>query len=193
MTTVVKGPSGFAPAVFWFTGLPGSGKTSISTLVGQELRACGAGVAILDGDNLRRGLNRNLGYDRESRRESVRRTGEIALLLASQGLICLCALIAPFREDRDQVRKLLGPLYHEVYLDCPVEICAARDPKGHYARARRKEIPDFTGVGGSYEPPHAPELILHTGGESMEDSLQRAMAYVLARIQGVLPGLPSSK
>lgn len=166
-------------AVFWFTGLPGSGKTTVSSAVADILRSQGLSVAVLDGDALRKGVNSDLGFAREDRRENVRRIGEMALLLASQGIVCLCAVIAPYREDRQRLRERMGPLFHEAYVSCPPEVCAQRDPKGHYARANRGELKQFTGISDSYEPPLAPELVLHTHLESREEAAAGAVDYIL--------------
>lgn len=185
MTPVPSSRSGPVPAspqtpgaVFWFTGIPGSGKTTVSSAVADILRGQGLPVAVLDGDALRKGLNSDLGFAREDRRENVRRIGEVALLLASQGIVCLCAVIAPFREDRRRLRERIGPLFHEVFVSCPPEICAARDPKGHYARANRGEIKQFTGISDAYEPPDQPELVLPTHQEDLAASVERTMGYV---------------
>ncbi len=171
-------PSPSRAAVFWFTGIPGSGKTTVSSVVAEILRGQGRPVAVLDGDALRKGLNSDLGFAREDRRENVRRIGEVALLLASQGIVCLCAVIAPFREDRQRLRERLGSLFHEVFVSCPPEICAQRDPKGHYARANRGEIKQFTGISDAYEPPEQPELVLSTHLEDLAASVARTMAYM---------------
>jgi adenylylsulfate kinase len=171
-------PGPVQAAVFWFTGIPGSGKTTVSSAVAEILRGQGCPVAVLDGDALRKGLNSDLGFAREDRRENVRRIGEVALLLASQGIVCLCAVIAPFREDRRRLRERMGPLFHEVYVSCPPEICAERDPKGHYARANRGEIKQFTGISDAYEPPEHPELVLPTHQEDLAASVERTMAYM---------------
>ena len=178
---VVQGPdlATSRASVFWFTGVPGSGKTAISTRVARMLRGQGWPVAVLDGDALRQGLNNDLGFSREDRRENVRRIGEVAKILASQGIVCLVAVIAPFREDRQRLRERISPNWHEVYLACPGEVCARRDPKGHYARAGRGEIKNFTGISDAYEPPEQPELLLHTDQESLEDSVVQATEYIL--------------
>lgn len=173
-----RDPARAPGAVFWFTGIPGSGKTTVSSAVADILRGQGLPVAVLDGDALRKGLNSDLGFAREDRRENVRRIGEVALLLASQGVVCLCAVIAPFREDRQRLRERMGALFHEVYVSCPPEICAQRDPKGHYARANRGEIKQFTGISDSYEPPLAPELVLSTHLASAGESVATAADYI---------------
>ena len=176
---VTSGPE--QPAgIFWFTGMPGSGKTTISSAAARVLRARGLPVAVLDGDALRQGLNQDLGFSREDRRENVRRIGEVARVLAIQGLVVLCAVIAPYREDRQRLRERLSPLWHEVFVSCPAEICAQRDPKGNYAKAQRGELKNFTGFNDSYELPEEPELILPTHLEIMPESVKKAVAYILA-------------
>ena len=165
--------------VFWFTGLPGSGKTSITEEAARILREQGLSVVLLDGDTLRKGLNKDLGFQREDRRENVRRIGEIALLLSHQGIVCFCAVIAPYSQDRQWLRERIGSNWHEIYLSCPAEVCAQRDYKGHFAKAQRGEIKNFTGVSDQYEPPENPELLLQTHLETLQESANRAISYVL--------------
>ena len=150
-------------AVVWFTGLSGSGKSTVANVVESRLHARGHHTMILDGDNMRHGLNRDLGFTPEDRVENIRRVGEVAKLFAEAGTIVLCCFISPYRADRRSVRDLLpAGEFLEVFVDAPVELCAARDPKGLYAKARQGGIPNFTGVSAPYEAPEAPELTLDT-------------------------------
>jgi len=148
--------------VVWFTGLSGSGKSTIANELERRLYLMGRHVYLLDGDNLRHGLCSDLGFSAEDRSENIRRAAEVAKLFADAGFICLAAFISPLRSDRDRVRQLL-PAGHffETYVSTPIEVCRQRDPKGLYARADRGELKDFTGVSAPYEPPLQPELVLH--------------------------------
>jgi len=164
----------------WLTGLPGAGKSTIARALEQRLHAQGRHVYLLDGDQLRTGLNSGLGFSRADRDENVRRAGEVARLMVDAGLIVVCAFISPYRAQRRHVRALLAPgEFIEVYLDVPAAVCEARDPKGHYARARRGEMAGFTGIDGSYEAPEAAELRLDTSTSSVED----CVALILERIE----------
>ena len=149
------------PAVVWFTGLPAAGKSTIANLVEAGLHARGVHTALLDGDNVRHGLNRDLGFTEPDRVENIRRVGEVAKLMLDAGLIVLCSFISPFRAERRMVRELLGSgEFIEVFVDTPLEQCIARDPKGLYRRALAGEIKNFTGVDQPYEAPENPELHL---------------------------------
>lgn len=150
----------------WFTGLSGSGKSTVAGAVGRLLGASGRAWYLLDGDNLRHGLNGDLGFDKASREENVRRTGEVALLMADAGLAVLCPLVSPYRADRDQLRArhaAAGLPFVEVFVDTPLALCEERDPKGLYRRARAGELTGLTGVDDPYEAPAHPELVLHPG------------------------------
>ncbi len=149
----------------WFTGLSGSGKSTISNEVARLLAADGRAAYLLDGDNLRFGLNGDLGFDRASREENVRRVGEVARLMADAGLAALVPVISPYREGRDRVREIhdaAGLRFLEVFVDTPIEECEQRDPKGLYAKARAGELRGFTGIDDPYEPPLRADLVLHT-------------------------------
>lgn len=150
-------------AVLWFTGLSGSGKSTISREVERALLARGRFAYVLDGDNLRHGLCADLGFSDADRAENIRRVGAVAQLFADAGALCLTAFISPFRADRDRVRALLPPgRFLEILVQTPLEVCERRDPKGLYRRARRGEIPHFTGISSPYEPPEHPELTVAT-------------------------------
>ncbi len=170
------------PAVLWFTGLPGAGKSTIANLVEAGLHARGIHTVMLDGDNVRHGLNRDLGFTESDRVENIRRIGEVAKLMTEAGLVVLCAFISPFRAERRMVRELLGTgEFIEVFVDTPIEQCIARDPKGLYRRALAGEIKNFTGVDQPYEVPENPELQLLAGSkdpdklasEIIEDLMRR--------------------
>jgi len=158
------------PAVFWLTGLSGSGKSTIANLLEKKLHAEGRHTYILDGDNVRHGLNRDLGFTDADRVENIRRVAEVARLMADAGLIVIVSFISPFRAERQMAReRMAAGEFVEVFVDTPFEECAARDPKGLYARAMRGEIRNFTGIDSPYEPPESPEIHLRTLGRSPED------------------------
>ena len=155
--------NGHRPAVLWFTGLSGSGKSTIANLVERQLYEHGVRTFLLDGDNVRHGLNRDLGFADADRVENIRRVGEVAKLFVDAGLVVLCSFISPFRAERGMVRELLPEGdFVEIFVDTPIEDCIKRDPKGLYAKALKGEIANFTGVTSPYEPPEAPELVLRT-------------------------------
>ncbi len=163
----------------WFTGLPSSGKSTVSREVEKRLYEMGKLVYVLDGDNIRHGLNGNLGFSPEDRKENIRRIGEVAKLFTDAGIITLTAFISPYKADRDRVRKLLKDNeFIEVYVKCPVDICVKRDPKGMYKRALNGEIKEFTGISAPYEEPENPEIILETDKENVEKSAQKIIDYL---------------
>ena len=171
------------PVVLWFTGLSGSGKSTIAKLVEQALYREGRHTYTLDGDNLRHGLNRDLGFTDQDRVENIRRVGEVAKLFVDAGLIVICSFISPFRAERRMVREMVGAgEFVEVFVDTPIEECARRDPKGLYAKAMRGTIKNFTGVSSPYEAPETPELRLTTVGVTPEE----VAAQVLAHLRGTL-------
>jgi bifunctional enzyme CysN/CysC len=173
---------GQAPLTVWLTGLSGSGKSTVAHALERRLIDAGRACFVLDGDNLRHGLNRDLGFTSEARRENVRRTAEAARLMNDAGLIVVAALISPYEEDRAMARRIIGPeRFFETYVAADVEACERRDPKGLYAKARRGEIPDFTGISAPYEVPAEPAIVLQTGTESVEQSVATLMAAVLQR------------
>ena len=155
------------PAVLWFTGLSGAGKSTIANLVEAELHTRGVHTLMLDGDNVRHGLNRDLGFTEVDRVENIRRVGEVAKLMTEAGLVVLCSFISPFRAERQMVRELVKQgEFVEIFVDTPIAQCMARDPKGLYRRALAGEIKNFTGVDQSYEAPERPELHLMAAEES---------------------------
>jgi adenylylsulfate kinase len=177
---------GHGAATLWFTGLSGSGKSTIATEVERRLVERKVTAYVLDGDNVRHGLNSNLGFSPEDRTENIRRIGEVAKLFNDAGVIVLTAFISPYRADRDAVRKTLPEgEFLEVFVECPLEECEKRDVKGLYAKARAGDIPEFTGISAPYEAPASPELVLHTGGQDIEASV--AQVFELLEARGVLP------
>lgn len=170
-------------ATVWLTGLPAAGKTTIGNALAGRLAEAGYACYRLDGDVLRRGLSSDLGFDAASRQENVRRVAHVASMLADAGILVVATLISPYRADRLLARELHttnGIEFVEVYLDTPLAECERRDPRGLYARARRGEISGLTGVDDPYEPPEAPEVILHPAPESISASTARALEAVLA-------------
>lgn len=158
-------------AVIWLTGLSGSGKSTVAREVELALVENGLNAYVLDGDNIRHGLNKNLGFSPEDRKENIRRIGEVAKLFCEANVITLTAFISPYREDRDLARSLVPEgQFFEVFCDAPLETCEERDPKGLYKKARAGEIPEFTGISAPYETPDKPELRLKTGDEDLESS-----------------------
>jgi bifunctional enzyme CysN/CysC len=170
--------NGHKGGVLWFTGLSGSGKSTLALALEARLFAKGYHVYVLDGDNIRDGLNANLGFSPADRAENIRRVGEVAGLFADAGFLVITSFISPYRADRERARRAAPEAFHEIFIEAPLEVCEARDPKGLYKRARTGEIPEFTGVSSPYEPPEAPELALHTGEHSVDDCLSELMAYV---------------
>ena len=178
--------NGHRGCTVWLTGLSGSGKSTIAVALEKELWARGVRAYILDGDNIRHGLNKNLGFSPTDRTENIRRIGEVAKLFTDAGMVALTAFISPYRADRDQVRAIMQPGdFIEVFVDCPVETCEARDVKGLYKKARAGEIPEFTGVSAPYEPPLAPELVIPTRDQSVEASVGQILACLEER--GLIP------
>ena len=170
---------GHRGAVLWFTGLSGSGKSTIGHRVERMLIERGAFAYVLDGDNVRHGLNSDLGFAAEDRVENIRRIGEVARLFADAGALVLSAFISPYRKDRDRVRGLVGPgEFIEVFVDTPLEICEARDPKGLYKKARAGEISNFTGLDAPYEVPENPEVHLQTANLSVDAAAAQVIRYL---------------
>jgi len=171
--------NGHLGCVLWLTGLSGAGKSSIATELERELFNLGRHVYVLDGDNIRHGLGSDLGFSPKDRTENIRRVGEVAKLFADAGVICITAFISPYRADRELVRKLIpGGRFVEVFVNAPLEICEQRDPKGLYAKARAKEIKEFTGISAPYEAPVNPEIELRTDELSVAESVARMLEYL---------------
>ena len=177
--------NGHKSCVIWFTGLSGSGKSTLAHAVENALFEAGCRTYVLDGDNIRHGLNKNLGFSPEDREENIRRIGEVANLFAQAGVIALTAFISPYRADRDKARALTGDAFFEIYVKCDLDICEQRDPKGLYKKARAGEIKEFTGISAPYEPPLHPELTVDTGVETLEESTQNVLAVL--RTGGIIP------
>ncbi|MCA8932409.1 MAG: adenylyl-sulfate kinase, partial [Rhodospirillaceae bacterium] len=175
--------NGQVPAVVWFTGLSGSGKSTVANIVEKKLHAAGRHTYLLDGDNVRHGLNRDLGFTDQDRVENVRRVGEVAALFADAGLIVLVSFISPFRSERQMARACVGEgEFIEVFMDTPLEVCEARDPKGLYKKARAGALANFTGIDSPYEPPQAAEIRLDGGsGASAEELADQVIAQLEAR------------
>ena len=174
----------------WFTGLSASGKSTVATLVDLKLTEMGVHCYVLDGDNVRHGLNRDLGFSPEDRTENIRRIGAVARLFTQAGIVNLTAFISPYRQDRDMNREIQAEGdFIEVFVNSPLAVCEERDPKGLYARARAGEIKNFTGIAETapYEPPDAPELVLDTHLETPDESADHVIAHL--KQQGYLDGV----
>lgn len=175
---------GHRSMVIWFTGLSGSGKSTLANKLEEYLYSKGHHTYILDGDNVRKGLNSNLDFSDESRKENIRRIGEVTKLMADAGLIVLSAFVSPFEEDRERVRKIVGDdSFIEVFVDCPVEVCEQRDVKGLYAKARKGEISNFTGISSPFEIPERPDLHIYSHKESLDTSIQKLIAYIEPKLK----------
>ena len=161
----------------WFTGLSGSGKTAIAKQVAQQLRDRGLKVERLDGDIVRQGLTSDLGFSKEDRDKNIERVTFVAKLLTRNGVAVLCSFISPYRERRNKSRQEIGE-FIEVYVECPVEVCAQRDVKGLYAKAFAGEVENFTGVSDPYEEPESPEIACHTAQETLEESVAKVITYL---------------
>ncbi|MGB2907116.1 MAG: adenylyl-sulfate kinase [Candidatus Aminicenantaceae bacterium] len=165
--------------VLWFTGLSGSGKSTLALAVEEKLFERGHLCFVLDGDNIRHGLNKNLGFSPEDREENIRRIGEVGKLFADAGVISMTAFISPYRQDRDKARSLLAEgSFVEIYVQVPLEVAEQRDPKGLYKKARAGEIKEFTGISAPYEEPSFPELVVDTGELDLEQSVDKVIRYL---------------
>jgi adenylyl-sulfate kinase len=179
-----------AGVTLWFTGLPGSGKSTIAREVYQRLLDRGLPAELLDGAEVRESLSRGLGFSPEDREENVRRIGYLAKLLSRNGVIAICAAVSPYRASRAEVRKNTSN-FIEVYVECPLEVAEARDPDGMYARARRGEIEEFTGVNAPYEPPDAPEVEIHSDRESVDQGAWKVLRTL--EMIGLIPAAASTE
>ncbi|MGE7684127.1 adenylyl-sulfate kinase [Peribacillus simplex] len=174
--------NGHESTVLWFTGLSGSGKSTIANAVAKALYNRNIRSYVLDGDNIRHGLNKDLGFSEEDRTENIRRIGEVSKLFVDSGQFVLTAFISPFRADRQIVRDLLDEgEFIEVYIKCPIEECEVRDPKGLYDKARKGIIKDFTGIDSPYEEPEKPEIILESDQYSIEECVEQVIGYLTAK------------
>ncbi|MDI1260540.1 adenylyl-sulfate kinase [Aquabacterium sp.] len=170
-------------AVIWLTGLSAAGKSTLAMGLEADLARLGYACYALDGDNVREGLNANLGFSPQDRAENIRRVGEVAALFADAGLICITAFISPYRADRDRARLAVGSRhFHEVHVAASLAVCEGRDPKGLYRKARRGDLPEFTGIDAPYEAPLNAELVLDTGAHGVQVSAEQLLAYVVKRL-----------
>ena len=179
---------GHKGATLWFTGLSGSGKSTVAVELEGMLNEMGVLSYRLDGDNVRLGINRNLGFSADDRTENIRRIGEIGKLFVDTGVVVLSSFISPYRADRDQVRALhdaAGMDFIEVFVDCSLEAAESRDPKGLYKKARAGEIKNFTGIDDPYEPPANPEIHLHSDRQTLSEEVNQILA--LLRKRGIIP------
>lgn len=166
-------------AIVWFTGLSGAGKSTLANALEDRLNKMGKRTYVLDGDNVRKGLNKDLGFSDADRVENIRRIGEVAKLMLDAGIIVMTAFISPFRADRDIVRNLVGKgEFIEVYTEADLDICEQRDPKGLYKKARAGEIPEFTGISSPYEAPENPEITINTGDRDIPHCVDELVDYL---------------
>ena len=165
--------------LIWLTGLSGSGKTTLGNSLEYELNNRSYMTCMLDGDNIRSGLNSNLGFSNEDREENIRRIGHVANLFVDAGLITIAAFISPFKKERQLAAKLVGKdRFVEVFVDCPLDVCIERDPKNLYKKALKNEIPDFTGISSPYEEPEDPGIVVDTSALSIEGSVEKIIKYL---------------
>ena len=169
---------GFKNKVLWFTGLSGSGKSTIAHSIASRLHEKGILTYVLDGDNIRHGLNSDLGFSDTDREENIRRIAEVAKLFYDSGIMVIVCFISPYKKERDHARDLIGDDFIEIFVDCPLNECEKRDPKGLYKKARSGEITDFTGVSAPYEKPQNPEIIVDSSKMKLEDSVERIIDIV---------------
>ena len=170
------------PVTVWLTGLSAAGKSTLASELERRLVDAGRPCYMLDGDNIRTGISRDLGFGPDDRHENIRRIAEVARLMNEAGLVAITAFISPYRADRAMAREVVGAeRFIEVHVAAPLEVCERRDPKGLYAKARRSEIPDFTGVSAPYETPESPEMVLETAQASVEQCVLQLFDAVMAR------------
>jgi len=173
--------NGHRGGILWFTGLSGSGKSTLAHAVEEHLHRQGVRTLVLDGDNIRQGLCKDLGFSDADRTENIRRIGEVSKLMMDAGVLVLTAFISPFRKDRDIVRQLVAAGdFIEIHCDAPLSVCEERDPKGLYVKARAGEIPEFTGISSPYEAPEHAEIVLHTDSHSVPECVEQVVDYLSA-------------
>ncbi|GCC50625.1 adenylyl-sulfate kinase [Chryseotalea sanaruensis] len=171
------------PKLIWLTGLSGSGKSTISVQLEYQLHAMGFKTYLLDGDNIRTGLNKDLNFSNEGRSENIRRIAEVSKLMMDAGIVVIAAFISPFKADRNRVKHIVGQSnYIEVFVNCPVEVCEQRDVKGLYKKARAGEIKDFTGISSPYEIPQNPDIRIESDIQSLEESLHLLLDLIVPKI-----------
>ena len=168
-----------SPSTIWLTGLSGAGKTTLAFLLERQLLAKGSACYVLDGDNVRHGLSRDLGFSDLDRKENIRRIAEVARLMNDAGLIVITAFISPLRSDREMAQSIIGRAYSEIFVSTAIEVCESRDPKGLYQKARQGLVKDFTGVSAPYEMPINPSLTLDTATRTKEDCVNEIMQFLL--------------
>lgn len=169
--------------VFWMVGLSGSGKSTLAKGLENKLFELGYHTMLLDGDNLRTGINNNLGFSAEERQENIRRAAEVAKLFANNGIVTICSLISPTDDIRKMARRIIGDKYSEVFVNCPLEVCEQRDVKGLYAKARNGEIKNFTGIDSPFEAPKNPSIEINTDRMSLDDSLEQLLKEIVLKIR----------
>ncbi|MDB2389293.1 adenylyl-sulfate kinase [Flavobacteriaceae bacterium] len=175
---------GHKPLLIWFTGLSGSGKSTLANAVEQKLYAAGIKTYTLDGDNVRHGLNKDLGFGPEARTENIRRIAEVANLMLDAGLVVLSAFVSPYLKDRQAIKEVVGNAgFMEVFVDTPLEVCEQRDVKGLYAKARAGQISDFTGISAPYQAPERPDFRVDTSVTGLDDSASMLTELILKRIK----------
>lgn len=176
--------AGHKSIIVWFVGLSGSGKSTIAGRLEEQLHARNINTYLLDGDNIRTGLNKNLDFTEEGRKENIRRIGEVAKLFVDAGTVVLTAFISPFKEDRQTVRDLVGDgEFFEVFVSCPLEVCEQRDVKGLYKKARAGEIKNFTGIDSPFEEPENAEMVVHSDKEELDVSVSKLLDVILPKIK----------
>ena len=186
-----KNANGHSGGILWFTGLSGAGKSTLAVALERALFAKGYQVFLLDGDNVRQGLNADLGFSPNDRAENVRRIGEVSALFAEAGMVIVTAFISPYRADRDRIRELHARYFNEVFINAPLQVCEARDPKGLYRKARSGELKDFTGISAPYEPPLAPEIELRTDQSNVDACVAQLVQYAERRFS--MKGITSKR
>lgn len=174
--------NGHKSAILWFTGLSGAGKSTLAHAIEDYLHKAGIHTFVLDGDNIRHGLCKDLGFSDDDRTENIRRIGEVSKLMLDAGIMVMTAFISPFKKDRQLVRELVDEGdFVEIYCEAPLAVCEERDPKGLYKKARAGEIPEFTGISSPYEAPDHPELVINTGDKTIQESVQMIIDYLSAK------------